>query len=180
MSKMKWTDVPQFPRAFHAVEVSWTYIEKQIANEQEVGLDLTPDFQRAHVWTMDQRRAYIEYSLRGGEVGRTLTFGCYDWNKSPVPGYVILDGKQRLETVRMFLRGEIRVFPKSKRPEGYAFGDFEGRLLPAEQRFRWQVVVCKTRAAMLETYLNINAGGTPHSAEELERVRSLLEKETSR
>lgn len=30
------------------------------------------------------------------------------------------------------------------------------------------------RAELLENYLSINAGGTPHSAEEIARVRAML------
>ena len=33
------------------------------------GLDLDPPFQRGHVWTDDQRSAYMEYILSGGYTG---------------------------------------------------------------------------------------------------------------
>ena len=41
-------------------------------------------------------------------------------------------------------------------------------------RFKWRVVALKTREDVLRFYLSLNAGGTPHSAEEIERVRAML------
>jgi hypothetical protein len=43
--------------------------------------------------------------------------------------------------------------------------------------FKWRVCNLETRAEILQLYLNINAGGTPHTKEELDRVRLMLEKE---
>lgn len=171
---MDWRDIPQFPRAHYEIDIEWRYLERHIASQAEYGLDLDPDFQRAHVWTDAQRSAYVEYALKGGEVGRVLTFVCSDWEPIPVPGYAILDGKQRLESVRRFLRGDVRVFAGPAKPEGYAFGEFTGSLRSVQARFSWRVVIAPTRTDILRLYLQINAGGTPHTSDELDRVRGLL------
>ena len=34
---------------------------------KEYGLDLNPDFQRAHVWDMEKRVKYVEFILKGGK-----------------------------------------------------------------------------------------------------------------
>lgn len=175
---LRWDELPSFPRAHYTVDVEWGYLEQQIERSQEYGLDLDPDYQRVHVWTPEQRRKYLEYVLQGGEVGRTLTFVCTDWNKTPVPGYSLLDGKQRLETVRMFMRDEVAVFPGFRRPEGWKRSEVGGSLRLVQASFKWQVVQTPTRADVLQLYLSINAGGTPHSEEELERVRRMLAEET--
>lgn len=41
-------------------------------------------------------------------------------------------------------------------------------------RFSWNIAGLKTRAEVLEWYLNFNAGGTVHTVAELEKVRALL------
>ena len=40
--------------------------------------------------------------------------------------------------------------------------------------FNFQVCQIENRADILRLYLNINAGGTPHTKEELDKVRVLL------
>lgn len=66
---LKYSDIPKFPRSAYEVDVPWGYIEKHlksILSDGPSGLNLDPDFQRAHVWTEEQQRAYIEYQLMGG------------------------------------------------------------------------------------------------------------------
>ena len=129
-------------------------------------LNLDPDFQRAHVWTPAQQTAYIEYMLQGGEVGRNITFNHTGWGGSYRGTFEIVDGKQRIEAVRAFMRDEVTAF-------GRKFSEFEGRLNHTHN-FRFRVTELQTRAEILRLYLNINAGGTPHTDEELDRVRALL------
>ena len=166
--QMDWTDIELFPRAAYEIDIEWRYMERHLEQEMLHGLDLDPDFQRLHVWTDAQRTAYLEYVLRGGEVGRNLTIACSDWHTTPTPDYVLVDGKQRLETVRKFLRDEIPAF-------GHLYSQFTGSLRFTQARFKWRVVECKTRQDILRLYLNINAGGTPHTAEEIAKARALLQ-----
>ena len=162
-------EVPQFPQAHYNVNVSWGYLEDHLKlSISEFGLDLEPDFQRAHVWTREQQIAYIEYILRGGEVGRNLTFNAVGWDNNFVIGtYVIVDGKQRLEAVRAFLRGDIPAF-------GHYRSEYTDSLRLVGPDFVWRICALRSKKEILELYLNINAGGTPHTQEELDRVRSLL------
>ena len=43
--------------------------------------------------------------------------------------------------------------------------------------FKFRVCVLPTRKEVLQLYLNINAGGTPHTEEELNLVHAMLQKE---
>jgi hypothetical protein len=170
---MNYSDIPRFPHFAYQINVQWNYLEQHLKSWSELGegaLILDPDFQRAHVWTEDQQRAYIEYMLQGGEVGKNITFvtisdKSWDWGDT----LYLVDGKQRIESVRKFLRNEIKVF-------GYFKNEFEGALRMYTD-FIFRVCNLKTRAEMLQLYLNINAGGTPHTKGEIEKVRELLEAE---
>ena len=170
-------DIPQLPRAHYEVDVSWDSLEDNLARWMVRGegiapLNLDPDFQRAHVWTPEQQTAYIEYILQGGEVGRNITFNCPGWMSTWRGPFEIVDGKQRLEAVRAFLRDEVLAF-------GRKFSEFEGRL-SWDASFRFRVCQLDTREEILRLYLNINAGGTPHTREELDKVREMLRKETTK
>lgn len=169
----KFSDIPQFPRAYYEVTVGWQYLEEHIKKQSnpEVGasLDLNPDFQRAHVWTREQQIAYVEYALMGGEVGKNLTFNCVGWMKGWKGPYEIVDGKQRLEAVRAFLRNDFKVF-------GSYRNEFTDYLRITTAYFNWRVCSIEKREDILQLYLNINAGGTPHTKKELDKVRKILGK----
>lgn len=174
MKKMNWNDIERFPRSTWEVDMSWRYMEDHLMRwVTQEGLDLNPDYQREHVWTMQQRSEYIEYILRGGEVAKTIVFNCPDFVRGARSIFTIVDGKQRLESARMFLRGELPVFG------GHTFFDFEGSF-DSLIGFKFRVVELRTREDLLKFYLSINTGGTPHSNEEISRVKALLEKEQAR
>lgn len=169
-----WYDIPQFPKAAYGVDIEWDYLERSLAGyTKDYDLDLNPDFQREHVWTKEQQRLFVEYQLQGGELGRTLIFTHPSWNslRSVEGGRLeILDGKQRLEAVRAFLRDEVDVF-------GRRFSEWSGKLRMVHTNFRFNIVELQTRADILRVYLSLNAGGTPHTADELNRVRKMLRAE---
>jgi hypothetical protein len=175
---MRFQDIPKFPSARYEIDVPWGHLDSNLELLRGGGeLRLDPDYQRAHVWSRQQQIDYVEYQLMGGDVSRTIVFNAPFWGRVDAPveeTYVeLLDGKQRLEAVRAFLRGDIQVF-------GHRFDEFEGRLPSMEYRFRFQVCCLESREDVLSLYLKINAGGTPHSKDELDRVRKMLEKERER
>lgn len=168
---MKFSDIPQLPSAYYEIDMPWSYVEEQIQDwlnppADMAVLNLDPDFQRAHIWTREQQIAYIEYMLMGGEVGRNLTFNHTNWNSSFKGKFEIVDGKQRLEAVRGFMRGDIPAF-------GQTIDRYEDKP-NITCGFRFRITKLQTRAEILKLYLNINAGGTPHTNEELNKVRIML------
>lgn len=173
---MNFEDFRTMPRSFYSVDISWKFLEQHVQSEiDECGLDLTPDFQREHVWTPKQQKEYLEYIFKGGCSGKELFFNCPEYphvslNKEDKDNkYVIVDGRQRLTAVRLFFKDKIRVF-------GHLYSEIDGPL-DFLYKFRWNIAALPTRAEVLQWYLDFNAGGTPHSAKEIRRVRDLLAKE---
>jgi hypothetical protein len=168
LTPLSFQDIPQLPRAYYEVDVGWDALEANLERyDKAYGLVLEPDFQRAHVWTREQQSRYIEYILRGGEVGRGITFNCVGFmGRGAANKMEIVDGKQRLEAVRAFFRDEVLAFGRKR-------SEFTG-IMSWDFSFRFRICRLKTRAEILELYLNINAGGTPHTSEELDRVREML------
>jgi hypothetical protein len=139
------------------------------------GLELVPDFQRGHVWTEAQQVHFLENCMRGvvASSGYLIQFNCPQWNEDAddtdlPPGLQCVDGLQRLTAVTRFVRGEIKVF-------GLSAEDLQRtQFSPRSLHLKVAVHDFTKRADLLEHYLSINAGGTPHSSEEIQRVRGLL------
>jgi hypothetical protein len=175
---MKWSDIPRFPNIHYRVTIPWGYLLDKLDNYQnEYGLNLDPDFQRGHVWTENQQVAYVEYILQEPQSGKEIYFNHPGWMTDWKGEFVLVDGRQRIEAARRFLSGEIRAF-------GHLVTEFEGPeskdgrvRIPFNIEFYFNVARLKSRAEVLQWYLDFNAGGTPHSAKEIKRVRELLSKE---
>ena len=179
---MKFRDIPKFIHGgSYAVDVSWAYLEEWLDAQIKDGtnLDLDPDFQRGQVWDDGKRIAYVEYILRGGMSSKSLWWNCKGWNhgRRDTP-LTIVDGKQRLEAVRKFLRSELPIFRSlDKRKKGFLYNEFTDKLGIIDAAFRMHVNNLETRKLVLQWYLDLNDGGVVHTEEELFRVRDLLAKE---
>jgi len=174
----------------YRVNIPWDYLEDNLnryMNEREgtALLDLEPDFQREHVWTIAQQIKYVEYILQGGMSGREIYFNCVGWMKDWKGPFVIVDGKQRLHAARQFIANKLPVFgelhPKpvtglfddkgDVQYKGYLRSEIEGRLSMNAQ-FIFAINDLKTQAEVLKWYLEMNTGGTPHTEQRLsESVR---------
>lgn len=139
----------------------------------DAGCDLEPDFQRPHVWTAEQQVKYVEHLLMGGRSARDFWFNSPTWGISSggAEPVVLVDGLQRITALRRFAAGDMRVFGQ------YAVGDITPRAVLNRLTIRLHVNTLATRREILAWYLQINAGGTPHSQEELDRVRQLMDAE---
>lgn len=170
---MNSADIPQFPYGHYVVNVSWRYLESHLEswNIPPAPVDLNPDFQRAHVWTEEQQRRYVEFQMRGGRTARRIVFNCPGWNSDWHGPFVIVDGKQRLEAVRKFMRNELAVF------DGHKRSDFVDDIKGLNINLEFEVNNLQTRAEVLQWYLDFNSGGVVHTEDELNRVRDLLAKE---
>lgn len=171
MKYTRFEDVPQFTRdgaweCDYDLEGAWKF-----ASNPENKFNLDPDFQRAHVWTEDQQIAWLEFFCRGGKTGRVLYFNHPGWMRGFKGEAVIVDGKQRLESIRRFIHNEIPVF-------GSYFREFTDSLRIL-RTVKINVNTLQTRSEVLQWYIDFNAGGVAHTDEEIGRVRKLLKVEQS-
>ncbi len=184
---MNFSDIPQMTKApNYRVTVSWSELDRHLAHwaERDIAMDLDPDFQRAHVWNEEKQRRYVEYVLRGGSSSRELYFNCRGWMGSFDGPMLLVDGKQRLEAVRRFMRDELRVFPTFTLRDGWNVETHAGHLISEiggrlgyDCAFYFNVNDLKTRAQVLQWYIDLNDGGVAHTSEEIAKVRDLLAKE---
>lgn len=169
----RFQDIPKLIICHNSCDYSLDYLVKQVKQwtlPEEGGLQLNPDFQRGHVWTQAQQIAYVEYLLRGGISGRDLYFNYPSWRIEVEPGkyndFVFVDGLQRYTAISKFLADEFPVF-------GSRYSEFTDSLR-LTNTVRVHINDLDSKEKVLEWYLQMNAGGTPHSTKELDRVRALL------
>lgn len=166
-------------KSIYTADFPWSSLLDALEGyERDYGLNLAPDFQRGHVWTEQQQQRFIEGVFRGTIPPSTMViqWTCPQWDDDDYAGELpremqILDGLQRLTAVRAYLSGEVRPF-------GYKIDDFARTSFDVRTRarfyFSFAVHAFATRAEVLQHYIDINSGGTPHSEGEIERVRGLL------
>lgn len=172
VSEMKFKDIPKFTRTpAQGTTIPLDYLKQRIEEHvSDMHLQLCPDFQRGHVWTTNQKIAYVEYLLRGGQSGRNIYFNHPGWMTSFKGDYVLVDGLQRITACLDFINGKIPVF-------GYYYNEFEDPLRFAGVDLIFYINNIKKRKDVLIWYLEMNSGGTPHTQSELDRVKKLLDDE---
>lgn len=166
----RFKDIPKFVVNGHYwVDHPLDQLENTIARYKLLGFNMDPDFQRGHVWTEQQQISYIEFLLRGGESSRSIFCNHPGWQSSYAGDFVLVDGKQRLNACLRFIRNEIPAF-------GTLLNNYKERL-PMLIGLRFNINTLKTRAEVLQWYLDLNTGGTIHTNDEIEKVRELLKME---
>jgi hypothetical protein len=165
----------------YQVDVMFRYVEKTLEGlaEDYGSLEMCPDFQRGHVWTPDQKRHFIENVFRGviPESGLVIQFNCPQFHRGGVSPYSdlptgvqCLDGLQRITAVQKFHAGVIKPF-------GLSVDQFRqsSTFNPDRMLFRLKFAIYdfQSKRDVLDHYLAINAGGTPHSKSEIDRVKAM-------
>lgn len=178
MTKLvKFADIPQFTTdGYYQVNYPIISLVRYIEEEVEIsGLQLNPEFQRGHVWTEEQQIAWLEYHFRGGKSGNTIYLNNPFWRsvRNPRKGeyadYVCVDGLQRLTAASRFIHNEIPIF-------GSYYSEFEDSMRVLPSTMILNVNDLKTEKEVLQWYVDMNSGGTPHTASEIERVRQMIQK----
>lgn len=146
------------------------FIEEEVRDSD---LQLNPEFQRGHVWTEEQQVAWLEYHLRGGKSGNTIYLNNPFWmsyrqaKDSDYKDYVCVDGLQRITAAQRFINNEIKVF-------GSYYKEFEDSIRILPQTMVVNVNDLKTEKEVLQWYVDLNSGGTPHTKDEIERVKKMI------
>jgi hypothetical protein len=171
----EWVDIYKFERGItnfaKPEEYRITYLNSGINSLLNMvyhsGVDFNVDYQRDHVWTLDDKIALIESIFNNVDIGK-FTFVQRDFR---VQGkiYEILDGKQRLTAIAEFVEGRFKY-------KGYTFAELSGR---DKSRFEnhpisWGYLERPTKRAIFETFIKLNTCGRPMKNEDIDKVKKLL------
>ncbi len=165
---MRFRDIPKFIQdGGYCVDIPFDQLEHHMDRYiNDYGLQMQPDFQRAHVWTDDQSSRFVEFLLRGGQASRIIYFNHPGWMDSFTGEFVLVDGLQRVTACLKFLKNELAVC-------GHYLEEFTDKL-PTMITLRFNVNRLQTKAEVLQWYLDLNSGGVVHTNEELNHVRDML------
>lgn len=146
-------------------------VEQAIASLQ---LEVNPRYQRPHRWTLPQQESFVGHVLMGGKVAALIVREVMATEPGADDIYELLDGKQRLTALRLWLAGEIRA----------RVGDCLIHIDGTDRQFRslsirMDFVRCETELDALRLYLRLNSG-VAHTREELSRVEKMIAEEEAR
>lgn len=170
---MRFDEIPKFISTERCYKVNYgimAYIEWLDEEIKDLGLEMNPEFQRGHVWTEEQQSKYMEFIMQGGHTGRDFYFNCKNgaYNKETSNGlYICVDGLQRTTAIRRFLNNEIKVF-------GQFYNEFDRKLRRTEFDITVYINDLDNMKDIIKWYIEFNEGGTPHTKEEIDRVKKML------
>lgn len=170
---MKWNEIPKFKEFGMINPINFGFVSYvDFVNEQieNYDLQLNPKFQRGHIWNHEQQKKYIEFILRGGKSGRDFYFNL----NRKTNEYVCVDGLQRTTAFMKFLNGEIKVFDQYFNDFCFTKRETGGNPLP-EFRVNVYMNYLESKKEILEWYVDMNSGGTPHTNDEIEIVKKMIQ-----
>jgi len=129
------------------------------------------DYQRGYVWTYEDKLEYIESIFNGRDIGK---FVLVEDSSYRTEGIEILDGKQRVNAIMEFMMSHYeyggRYWHQLSKMDRHCFENAGVQVATLDSERH-------SRADMLKTFLNVNAGGVPQTNAHLQHVRVLLEEE---
>jgi uncharacterized protein with ParB-like and HNH nuclease domain len=129
-----------------------------------------PDYQRGSSWTVQQASLFVGNMITGG-----ICPPCWLNRNLHKDEMEILDGQQRLTSLYQWTCGNIPAIDPVGGEYIYVNEFDEKNLRRLYYKTEVKVMyVDLSRTEQLALYLRLNAGGTPHSTEEIQRVRDLL------
>ncbi len=163
---------PYDPRKIRITTKSFTL--REIMGQIEDGdIDLSPDFQREYVWKPRQRTRLVESILLG------IPLPAFYFNQGENGAYQVVDGVQRLSTIRLFMSGFHRLLEEDLEYLAHLSGCTFGEIDPASaRRFRsTQIVVHVIEPqtpdeVKYDIFNRVNTLGSPLSAQEIRHAMS--------
>ena len=156
-------------------------IEKSIINGQllnfylkneEGNINLSPEYQRDFVWTLEQKQEYIMALLKSRAEIRPVFIQEFDGENEK---FEVVDGKQRLSSIFGFINDE---FPLE---DGTLFSQLSEEDVKKILRFNVEYTRFISFSDKiphdfkLELFLEINAKGTEMSKEQINKVKKMTE-----
>lgn len=133
------------------------------------------NLQREFVWNLDQKRELIYSMLIGRHIPHCAVINIIDINDENKDIWQILDGKQRLTTINLFLQDEFTIELEEKE---YLFSELPNDYQVAINRFYFRYYVVNEEWGKpiaddqkISWFKFINFAGTPQDRQHLEKLK---------
>jgi len=132
------------------------------------GVDFDADYQREHVWTMEDKLALIESVFNNIEIGKFVFVQRHE--STPGKYYQIVDGKQRLTALCEFYEDR---FPY----KGVYFSQlaFHDKYKFTNHSVSYGFLENPDTRGIYETFIKMNTCGKPMDIKHINKVKKLLE-----
>lgn len=151
---------------------------------EDVLLELNPEFQRGHVWKLNQQIAFVENLLRGIDINKTIRFNDlttkrYDDADEILQNKIIcIDGLQRLTAIIDFVDGKFKVFDGR-----LSYDDILNHPDKASMRnifqhslLQFEFLKITSYKEVLEYYIDLNFGGVAHTPADIQIAKDILKR----
>lgn len=151
-------------------------------SDTDVLLELNPEFQRGHVWSLDKQIAFVENLLRGIDINKTIRFNDLtmhphdDADEILQNKIICIDGLQRLTAITDFVDGKYKVFNNQ-----LSYDDILNHPDKASMRrifnsalLQFEFLQITSYKEVLEYYIDLNFGGVAHTAADIQIAKDIL------
>ncbi|MEG0097845.1 MAG: DUF262 domain-containing protein [Citrobacter sp.] len=138
-------------------------------------LNFGAEYQREYVWGEEEQQTFLRVLISGFPIGSVALAKAPDWDVSDGPYIEVVDGKQRLTTLKMFINNEIPIvigdeeifWSEFSRAEQLSFG---------RPTLTAVILDDATTKDRIEYFIAVNFTGVPQSEEHRKKVLKLQER----
>lgn len=151
----------------HYIRLSNSGLDSLLHMIYHAGIDFDVDYQRDHVWTLDDKVALIDSIFNHIEIGK-FVFAQRDFARLDKI-YEVIDGKQRLTAIKEFYEDRFQY-------KGFYFSQlsFNDRHKFRSHGITYGILENPSRKATFETFIKMNTTGRPMANEDVEKVKQML------
>ena len=162
-------EIPTFTRPDYInLNFSQRSIDGIILMYHHFGINMNPEYQRDHVWTIDDRRFLIESIFNKIDIGKfTLCMNGY----SKLPMYEVIDGKQRIQTLVDFYEDRF-----TYRDKFYSQLSWKDQSHFTNYSISVAISEYLTYEQKLRYFLHLNVAGVPQDDAHIRKVQEEYEK----
>lgn len=160
----KYTDDKYYPLSYQQRDIYGLLVMLY----SEYGFDFDPDYQRDHVWELEDKVDLIDSILAKRDIGK-FVINHRPWHDTE-PLNEVIDGKQRLSAIKEFYEDGFRY-------KGKLFSELHPRDRATFEGKAVAVAITNelNRTEILKIFLAVNTTGRPQCLDHLENVKKLLE-----
>ncbi|WP_370905905.1 DUF262 domain-containing protein [Citrobacter koseri] len=139
-------------------------------------LNFCAEYQREYVWGIDEQQAFLRILVSGFPIGSVALAKAPDWDVCDGPYIEVVDGKQRLTTLKMFINNEIPMVLSGEEIYWFEFTRAE-QLSFGRPTLSAVILDDATVCDRIAYFVAVNFTGVPQSEEHRLQVLKLQERQ---